>query len=76
MNSKERVLKRHCLPTFIAFMIAIIVFFLLNLLGYEVGTLGQIAPYGLFLLCPLLHIGMMMFMFKDKNHNCNHEKKI
>ena len=47
----------------------------LNLSGSSI--LAKIAPYGFFILCPLMHIAMMFFMRghgNDKEQGSNNEK--
>lgn len=38
------------------------------------GLLRSVATYGIFLLCPLMHVGMMLFMGHGM-HSHNHEAK-
>jgi hypothetical protein len=33
------------------------------------GLLRSVATYGVFLLCPLMHIGMMLFMGHGRSHD-------
>ena len=45
---------------------------LLPRFGVEIGPFGRMAPYAIFLICPIMHIGMMVFMFKDKKRDGHH----
>ena len=47
-------------------MILIGIVMLLPRLGIELGFMGRLSPFLIFLICPLLHIGMMVFMFKGR----------
>ena len=47
-------------------LVVIMAVMLVPRLGIELGSAGRLAPYAIFLICPLLHIGMMVFMFKGK----------
>ncbi|NBG88830.1 DUF2933 domain-containing protein [Isachenkonia alkalipeptolytica] len=53
-------------------LIPIAAIFLLPRFGVELGPLGRMAPYAIFLICPIMHIGMMVFMFKDKKGEGHH----
>lgn len=53
-------------------LLPIAAIFLLPRLGMELGPLGRMAPYAIFLICPIMHIGMMVFMFKDKKGEGHH----
>lgn len=39
---------------------------LLPFFGIEVGAIGRLSPFLIFILCPIIHIGMMVFMFKGR----------
>jgi len=53
-------------------LLPIAAIFLLPRMGMELGPLGRMAPYAIFLICPIMHIGMMVFMFKDKKGEGHH----
>lgn len=59
-------------------LIPILLLFVLPYLNIKSPALQAIASAGVFLLCPLMHIGMMFFMFKgdkkenkDEKNNCH-----
>ena len=39
------------------------------------GLLRNVATYGVFLLCPLMHVGMMLFMGHGHSHDQGANKK-
>lgn len=49
----------------ILFVVLMAGFMFLRFSGVDVG-LGSYMPFLIFLICPLMHIGMMVFMFKGK----------
>lgn len=55
-------------------MILMAIVMLLPRLGIELGFMGRLSPFLIFLICPLLHIGMMVFMFKGRNNDDPAEK--
>lgn len=69
--------KNHSLLMLLCCLIPLIAIVVLPRLGIELGPIGRLAPYALFLICPIMHIGMMVFMFKgNKNQDCHEEKNI
>lgn len=53
----------------IMFMVLMVGMMVLRFRGAELG-LGSYLPFMIFLICPLMHIGMLVFMFKgNKNKN-------
>ena len=42
-------------------------------MGIEFGSLGRFAPYAIFLICPLMHIGMM-FMMRGHGKKDDHQQ--
>lgn len=51
------------------------VMMMLPRLGIELGFMGKLSPFLFFLICPLIHIGMMVFMFKGKKNENSPEEK-
>lgn len=68
MNHKG---KNHGLWMILGCLIPMLGIVMLTRFGVEVGPIGRLAPYAIFLICPLMHIGMMVFMFKGKKDNCH-----
>ncbi|MCC5911737.1 MAG: DUF2933 domain-containing protein [Clostridiaceae bacterium] len=67
--------KNHGLLMLLCCLVPLVAILLLPRLGLEVGPIGRLAPYAIFLICPLMHIGMMAFMFKGKkNDDCHGEQ--
>lgn len=63
MNHKG---KNHGMFMLLMCLIPMMGILLLPRLGIELGPVGRLAPYAIFLICPLMHVGMMLFMFKGK----------
>lgn len=64
---------KHGLLMLLCCLLPIILIAALPLLGIKAGIFSSLA----FLLCPLMHIGMMMFMTKSGDkHSCHAPKKI
>lgn len=56
----------------LACLLPIAIIALLPVFGIKIGALSSLA----FLLCPLMHIGMMVFMTKSKDgHSCHGSNK-
>lgn len=69
--------KKHMLLMLLGCLIPLLAIVFLPRLGVELGPIGRLAPYAIFLLCPLMHIGMMFFMFKgDKKEDCHKSANI
>lgn len=68
MNHKG---KNHGMLMLLCCLIPLAAILLLPRLGIEIGSLGRLAPYAILLICPLMHIGMMLFMFKGKKNDCH-----
>ncbi|ABR49414.1 hypothetical protein Amet_3277 [Alkaliphilus metalliredigens QYMF] len=58
--------KKHGMLMMLCCLIPLVAIVLLPRLGFELGPIGRFAPYALFLICPIMHIGMIVFMFKGK----------
>jgi len=72
MNHQNHNGKKHGLLMLLCCLIPILAVAFLPRLGVELGPIGRLAPYALLLLCPIMHIGMMVFMFKgNKNQDCH-----
>ena len=52
-------------------LLPIIALIALPRMGIEFGSMGRFLPYAIFLICPIMHIGMM---FKMKDHG-KHENQ-
>ncbi|AOY77767.1 DUF2933 domain-containing protein [Clostridium formicaceticum] len=63
--------KNHGIFMLLCCLIPLVAILLLPRLGIELGPLGRLAPYAVFLVCPLMHIGMMLFMFKENKNDCH-----
>lgn len=66
--------KKHTLLMVLCCLVPLSIIFLLLALGVKVGPLGRFAPLAIFLICPLLHIGLLAFLFKGNNKNCCNSK--
>ncbi|SET05675.1 hypothetical protein SAMN05660297_01245 [Natronincola peptidivorans] len=73
MNHKG---KNHGLLMLLCCLIPILAILLLPRLGLELGPIGRLAPYAMLLICPLMHVGMMVFMFKEKKGNCHGDNDV
>lgn len=62
-NNKNNRHKKHGLFMMLCCLIPVLIIAALPLMGIRVGSLGGLA----FLICPLLHIGMMVVMMKSKD---------
>jgi len=72
MNHINHKGKNHGLIMLLGCLIPLLAVVFLPRLGFELGPLGRLAPYALFLLCPIMHMGMMFFMFKsNKKEDCH-----
>jgi len=64
--------KKHGLLMLLCCLVPILAVVLLPRLGLNLGPIGKLAPYAMFLLCPLMHIGMMIGMSKgNKKEDCH-----
>lgn len=59
--------KKHRLLMLICCLIPVLLIAFLPRLGINLGPFTRLAPFAVFLLCPLMHFGMMMFMMKEKD---------
>lgn len=69
-NSCKNRHKSHGWLMMLACLLPILIIALLPLLGIKAGGLSGLA----FLICPIMHIGMM-FMMKSRNHSCHERNK-
>jgi len=63
--------KGHGMLMLLCCLIPLMLVFMLPRLGVNIGPLARIAPFAMLLICPLMHIGMFVFMFKGKDKNCH-----
>ncbi|AOY77764.1 DUF2933 domain-containing protein [Clostridium formicaceticum] len=73
MNHKG---KNHGILMLLCCLIPLVAILLLPRLGMELGPLGRLAPYAIFLICPIMHIGMMVFMMKGKKGSCHGDDSV
>ena len=68
--------KKHGLMMILCCLIPVILLAFLPRLGINIGPFARLAPFAVFLLCPLMHFGMMFFMMKGKegNNHCTENK--
>lgn len=72
MIQKGGYFMKHGKWMMLACILPIAIIALLPLFGVKLGALSGLA----FLLCPLMHIGMMVFMSKSGNgHSCHGSNK-
>jgi len=72
MNHKNHKGKNHGLLMILGCLIPMLAIALLPRFGVELGRIGRLAPYAMILICPIMHIGMMVAMFKgDKKGDCH-----
>ena len=72
MNHQNHKGKGHGFLMILCCLIPILAIALLPRLGVELGPIGRLAPYAMLLICPIMHIGMMVFMFKGrKKEDCH-----
>lgn len=45
-------------------------------LGLNLGPFTRILPYAALLICPLIHIGMMVFLFRGRGSCCGNEGQL
>lgn len=81
MNHQNHKGKSHGFLMLLCCLIPIIaILFLPRLgvgLGLGLGPIGRFAPYAMFLICPLMHIGMMRTMSKgNKKEDCHKSANI
>lgn len=63
--------KKHGLLMLLCCLIPVMIVALLPRLGFNLGPLAKLAPFAVFLICPLMHVGMMFFMMKGKKGSCH-----
>ncbi len=61
--------KKHGLLMLLCCLIPVLLIAFLPRLGINLGPFSRLAPFAVFLLCPLMHLGMMFFMVKGKQQN-------
>ena len=66
MNHKE---KNHGLSMLLMCLIPLMAIVLVSILGIDLGPIGRLLPYAMLLICPLMHVGIMLFVFKNKKGN-------
>lgn len=71
MDHKNHKGKGHGILMLLCCLIPILIVFLLPRLGFELGPIGRLAPYAMFLICPIMHIAMMKTMFKSNKEDCH-----
>ncbi|AOY74811.1 DUF2933 domain-containing protein [Clostridium formicaceticum] len=67
MNHKG---KNHGMMMLLCCLVPLAAILFLPRLGIQLGPVGRLAPYAMLLICPLMHIGMMVFMFKGRKQGC------
>lgn len=65
--------KKHGLLMLLCCLIPVILLAILPRLGINLGPFARLAPFAVFLLCPLMHFGMMFFMMKGSKKDCHTE---
>jgi len=63
--------KKHGLLMLLCCIFPILLIGFLPRLGINLGPFTKLAPFAVFLLCPLMHIGMMFFMSKGSKVDCH-----
>ena len=71
---KERG-KKHGLLMLLCCLIPVILIAVLPRLDINLGPFTKLAPFAVFLLCPLMHIGMMFFMPKGSKGDCHNNSQ-
>lgn len=72
MNHQNHKGKGHGFLMLLCCLIPLLAIVLLPRLGIQLGPIGKFAPYAMFLLCPIMHIGMMLAMSKgNKKEDCH-----
>ncbi|SCY16976.1 DUF2933 domain-containing protein [Alkaliphilus peptidifermentans] len=72
MNHNEHG-KKHGILMILCCLIPLLLILAIPRFGIELGPLTRLAPFAMILICPLMHIGMMFFMFKGKKGDCHQE---
>ncbi|WP_026475914.1 hypothetical protein [Alkaliphilus transvaalensis] len=67
--------KKHGMLMLLCCLVPLLLLALLPRFGVNLGPLGRYAPFAMVLICPLMHIGMMFFMFKGNKEDCHSEKQ-
>lgn len=67
--------KKHGLLMLLCCLVPLLIILVLPLLGFQVGALGRFASMGIALICPLMHIGLLAFLFKGKGGSCCSSKQ-
>ena len=77
MNHQNRKGKSHGILMLLCCLVPILVVLILPRLGFELGPIGRLAPYAMFLICPIMHIGMMRAISKgNKKGDCHQSEYI
>lgn len=63
--------KKHGLLMLLCCLIPLLLVAILPRMGLELGPIGRLAPYAMFLICPTMHIGMIVYMCKGKKKDCH-----
>ncbi len=71
-NPEEKKGHNHGLMMLLC-LVPLIAFLALPRMGIELGSMGRYLPYAIFLICPLMHIGMM-FMMRDHGKDGNQQQ--
>lgn len=72
MNHQNHNGKKYGVLMLLCCLIPIVAVGILPRLGLELGPIGRLAPYAMFLLCPLMHIGMVIGMLKNNSKGDYH----
>ena len=63
--------KKHGLLMLVCCLIPLGIVFVLPYLGFQVGGVGRFASIGIALICPLMHLGLLAYLFKgNRNSSC------
>lgn len=68
--------KKHGLLMLLCCLIPVILIAFLPRLGINLGPFAKLAPFAVFLLCPLMHMGMMFFMVKGNKNDCHNSNQV